>query len=463
MRLWPRTWWPRTLGAQLVAVTAAAVLVSNIAVATWFEMGRERMNQSAVNERLLDRAVSVATLLSAMPAKSRDDAARAVSSGPWQFRLRHDKYAAPAMNDEETALAAKAHALLPEKRRKDPVYVHIGSAMAAPPFAASERRRPDNARRPPPGRPSNVIQVDLPVVRGTRLEMTFFRFPQRETPMELMIGALAAILTASAAAAYIARRVSRPLTQLAVSASEAARGGDVVRVPEEGPEDVRRAAAAFNAMTAQVKRTLDSQRQLLSAVGHDLRTPITALRINTEFVSDPELRERLQKTLAEMQELTEAVLSAARGVGGEKTRRIDLAALVESVCADLDEMGKPVSWQTHDPIPLTGRPNELRRALRNLIENAVAYGKKAEVRVAESESAYTVTVEDEGPGIPQADLTRVFDPFVRLEASRSTETGGTGLGLTLVKSIAEGHGGSINLENREAGGLRATLRLPKGG
>lgn len=269
-------------------------------------------------------------------------------------------------------------------------------------------------------------------------------------------------MTASAAAAYVASRVARPLSKLAQSASEAARGGDAPRVPEEGPEDVRRAAAAFNAMTDQVKRTLESQRHLLSAVGHDLRTPITALRINTEFVSDPELRDRLQRTLLELQELTEAVLSAARGVGGEQSRRIDLAALVDSVCADLDEMGKPVVWQTPETAPLTGRPNEMKRAMRNLIENAIAYGKRASVRMTCTPEAYVVTIDDEGPGIPEADQTRVFEPFVRLEGSRSAETGGSGLGLTLVKSIVEGHGGTVALENRKGGkGLRVTIHLPR--
>src|SRR6185503_2086505 len=165
------------------------------------------------------------------------------------------------------------------------------------------------------------------------------------------------------------------------AAAVAARGGTAPRVPEEGPEDVRRAATAFNAMTDQVTRTMESQRQLLSAVGHDLRTPITAIRINTEFVEDPDTRERLEKNIEELQELTEAVLSAARGVGWEDMRKIDLAALVESVCSDLEDMGKAVAWETHSAAPLTCRRNEVRRAIRNLIENALAYGHKAEVHL----------------------------------------------------------------------------------
>jgi signal transduction histidine kinase len=240
-----------------------------------------------------------------------------------------------------------------------------------------------------------------------------------------------------------------------------ARGGAAPHVPEQGPDDVRRAAVAFNAMTDQVTRTMESQRQLLSAVGHDLRTPITAMRINTEFVEDADTRERLTKNIEELQELTEAVLSAAKGVGWEQMRKIDVAALAESLCADMEELEKPVHWEPHAAAPLLCRPNEIRRAIRNLIENAIAYGKNADVRLNDTPETYELIVDDEGPGIPDAERERVFEPFVRLEASRSAETGGTGLGLTLVKAIAQGHGGAIRLENRPDGGLRAILCLPR--
>jgi signal transduction histidine kinase len=276
-----------------------------------------------------------------------------------------------------------------------------------------------------------------------------------------VIAAVVAILTTSIAAAFIASRVARPLSQLAASATQAARGAKAEHVPEEGPDDVRRAAHAFNVMTDQVARTLARQRQLLSAVGHDLRTPITAMRISAEFIGDEEIRERLQRNLEELQDLTDAVLSAARGAGWEAMRKVDLVALIESVCTDLEDMGKPVTWAAHDAAPLMCRPSEIRRAARNLIENAVAYGGRADVRLTETSEVYEIIVEDNGPGIAEEDRIRVFEPFVRLESSRNSETGGSGLGLTLVKAIAEGHGGSVTLENRHGGGLRACLCLPR--
>jgi signal transduction histidine kinase len=445
------TLWPRTLGMQLIAVTAAAVFLSNVAVAVWFEMGSERLTESALTERVLDRAASMATLLSAIPAKTRIAATQAMSSNVWRFELKTGKDVAEPMTEDEQKLAARLRTMLPAKMAKFPVTAKFVENMTLPSIV--------------PGRPSSrsnrAIVLTMPVVRNTEVMATFMRPPAPPWPAEITIAAVLAILVASAAAAYIARRVASPLSQLAAAASVAAAGGAAPRVPEEGPVDVRNAAVAFNKMTDQVSRTLESQRQLLSAVGHDLRTPITAMRISLEFVSDKELQRNLEKNLDELQELTEAVLSAARGTGGELKRNVDLSALIDSVCADLDDIGEPVTWQAHGPAPLSCRPNEIKRAVRNLVENALAYGRKADVQLEETPSSYDIVIEDEGPGIPDQDKQRVFEPFVRLESSRNTETGGTGLGLTLVRAIAEGHGGAVILENSDKGGLRARMRLPR--
>jgi signal transduction histidine kinase len=438
---------------QLVIVTSVAVFLSNAAVALWFELGSARLNESALTERVLDRAASVATLMSSIPPKARAAATYALASNVWHFQIRNGKNVAQPMNAEEAKLAARLKAMLPAKSANSPVAVRFREATPA------DDMDREHYHHPPPGQ--MAIEITMPVVRNTQLVATFFRPPKPPWPAEILLAAIVAIVVASAAAAYIARRVARPLSELADAASVVARGGAAPHVPEVGPDDVRNAAVAFNAMTDQVTRTLESQRHLLSAVGHDLRTPITAMRINIEFVEDPELRERLQKNLDELQDLTEAVLSASRGAGGEAGRQVDLAALVESLCADLDDLGEPVTWAGHEPAPLYCRSNEIRRAVRNLIENAVAYGKKAEVALRETSETYEIVVEDDGPGIPEKDRVRVFEPFVRLEGSRNADTGGSGLGLTLVKAIAESHGGEVILEDRPKGGLRARMRLPR--
>jgi signal transduction histidine kinase len=228
---------------------------------------------------------------------------------------------------------------------------------------------------------------------------------------------------------------------------------------------VRNAAIAFNQMTEKVTRTMESQRHLLSAVGHDLRTPIAAMRITAEFVNDEEVRDRLKRNLDELQSMTEAVLSAARAGPGEEQRRVDLATLIESVCDDLIELDQPVTMEISGIAPCSCRSNEIRRAVRNLIENAVRYGGVARVSLRAEPDCFVVMIDDDGPGIPEDRLEEVFEPFVRLEASRNSATGGSGLGLTLTRSIAREHDGDVVLENRKAGGrivgLRASLRLPR--
>jgi len=448
MNLWPRQLSPRTLGAQLVVVAASAVIASNAAVGIWFATTQERMTESYITGRLVQRAVDAATLLSGIAAREREVAVKTMSSGPWHFNLVYGKPVDHPMTDEEARYAARARAMLPPQKQKLPVSVSIHKGLLP-------------STGPDIPRSGMIVEISLPVVRKTQLVTQFSRPAPQPWPLEVIVAGLVAVLTTSLAAAFVARRIARPISRLAAAATEAAEGGQAPNVPEQGPDDVRRAARAFNRMTDRVSKTLESQRQLLSAVGHDLRTPITAMRINSEFIEDGEIRDRIQRNLEELQELTEAVLSAGRGAGGEKMRKIDLAALIESLCTDLDEMGEPVSWSAHAAAPVKCRPNEIRRAVRNLIQNAVAYGNRADVCLNEAPDRYEIVVEDEGPGIPAKDRARVFEPFVRLDESRNAETGGSGLGLTLVKAIAEGHGGHIVLEERAERGLRARLTLPR--
>jgi signal transduction histidine kinase len=189
------------------------------------------------------------------------------------------------------------------------------------------------------------------------------------------------------------------------------------------------------------------------------------MRITAEFVDDSDVRDRLTRNLDELQSLTEAVLSAARAGPGEDPRRVDLATLIESVCDDLIELNEPVEVDIQGVAPCSCRPNEIRRAVRNLIENAVRYGGSARVSLKAEPDFFIATIDDDGPGIPEDRLEEVFEPFVRLEKSRNNATGGVGLGLTLTRSIAREHGGDVVLENRKSGGrivgLRACLRLPR--
>jgi signal transduction histidine kinase len=201
--------------------------------------------------------------------------------------------------------------------------------------------------------------------------------------------------------------------------------------------------------------------RMLAALGHDLRSPLTAMRVRVEMVDDDETRERLIATLDEMQEMVEATLAFARGVASsEATETVDPAKFLRALIDDIAETGGTVTLDATPGSALRLRPHALRRALRNVIDNALRYGGRAAVRLERVGGTARITVSDDGPGIPEADLERVFEPFVRLETSRSRETGGSGLGLAIARTIIHAHGGDIRLANRPEGGLTATIDLP---
>jgi signal transduction histidine kinase len=215
-------------------------------------------------------------------------------------------------------------------------------------------------------------------------------------------------------------------------------------------------------MQARLTRFLHDRTRMLAAIGHDLRTPITSLKLRAEFIEDEEVRLKMLETLDDLHEMAEATLSFAREEGvQEETRLVDIAALVTSVCEDLADTGKPVSVDEIEPLTIRCRPAAIKRALRNVVENAVAYGSSASVSLARRNGDVEIDIDDQGPGIAPADMERVFHPFVRLESSRSRETGGAGLGLAIARTILRSHGGDLKLKNRSGGGLRATLLLPQ--
>lgn len=262
-------------------------------------------------------------------------------------------------------------------------------------------------------------------------------------------------------AALLARHVAKPLRGLTEAAEKLGRGEDTEPLPEQGADDLRRTAVAFNRMRLRLKRYVEDRTGMMAAISHDLRTPITSLRLQAEFVSDDEARDKLVATLDEMQSITAASLAFAREESiSEATRTVDLHALLESLCDDLKELGWEVEFSGEGALPWRCRADALRRALRNVIENAVRYGHRARVSTAMGDHALEIRIDDDGPGIAEAERERVFTPFVRLEGSRNRATGGTGLGLTIARTILRNHGGDVVLENRQGGGLRVVLQLP---
>jgi signal transduction histidine kinase len=260
---------------------------------------------------------------------------------------------------------------------------------------------------------------------------------------------------------FATRQISRPLQQLAHAAQQFRPGQESTALVETGPPDVRAVIGAFNALRLRVTGMLEEKDRMLGAIGHDLRTPLAALRVRIESVEDEGDRAKMADTIAEMNRTLDDILSLARlGRPSEPMVNVDLAALVDAVVEDFRDLGNSVSFTETERLTMQLRPSLMRRALRNLIENAIKYGREADVRMEREAHQVAIIVADRGPGIPPDKIEAVFDPFTRLETSRNRDTGGIGLGLALARAIVGDAGGNIVLVNRPKGGLEARITLP---
>ncbi len=275
---------------------------------------------------------------------------------------------------------------------------------------------------------------------------------------------LAAVIVVSLVAV---RWATRPLQQMASAATAFAHDLDAAPLEVSGPTEVRRAAEAFNFMQHRLRQLVVERGRALAAVSHDLRTPLTRMRLRAEMVDDPALQDKLNADIDAMQGMVNSVLAYLRGLeDSEPVQPINMEALLSSIVEDEQALGRQVRLQDPvpgqaAPLPYAGKLSVLKRAVTNLIDNAVAHGKHVDVRIEDSATAIRVMVEDDGPGIQEAELARVTEPFVRLDAARSLDSGGVGLGLAIVRDAVAYHGGTLVLENRDSGGLRAVLELPR--
>jgi len=274
-----------------------------------------------------------------------------------------------------------------------------------------------------------------------------------------MAGIVAAIVLVSV---WTARRLTAPIARFADAAERLGVDGAAPPLPEAGPRELRAATRAFNRMQARLARFVADRTQMLAAMSHDLRTPLTRLRLRAELVEDSEMQRKMLSDLDEMEAMINATLAFARDDAQREPRGpLDLADLLQSLCDDRVDAGHSATYEGPAHATLDGRPVALRRAFANLMDNAIAYGGGFTVRLVPDPRNIRVEVDDNGPGIPESEFEKVFTPFYRLERSRSRDTGGVGLGLSTARTVVRGHGGDITLMNRPEGGLRATVTLPR--
>ncbi len=263
-------------------------------------------------------------------------------------------------------------------------------------------------------------------------------------------------------AVLLLRWATRPLRDLALAAERFSLDQTPQPLSETGPAEVRRAARAFNTMRERIQHLVSERTQALAAVSHDLRTPITRLRLRSELMEDAATRDLVDADLAEMESMINSTLEFLRGgLSSEAIRPIDIVSVIETIVDDHADLGQAVSLNGVGHGRVLGRLLSLKRVFWNIIGNALKYGGHVSVVIAETPAGLVITVEDDGPGIPDGDMERVFQPFIRLEESRGRETGGSGLGLTIARAVISAHGGDISLANRPEGGLRVTISLPR--
>jgi signal transduction histidine kinase len=482
-------WLPRSLFSRMVLILLGGLIVAQLAsfAIHWQERGQLMLQTSGL--RQAHRIADIVRLLDSLAPRERARIAGVLDAPQMRVSLSQPPLAPAAGNPDHawlaTRFASALRRLLGDERS---LVVRVTSAHQRwPPPAPFRGPRPNappgpgmmegpgmmhGPDGPGPGRPGmgpgpRLAGISF-VVQAPLQDGTLVTFDSRQPleavdwPYRLLLSLGVLLVAVIVLTLFAVRWVTRPLKTLAEAAEGL--GADIERppLPEQGPLEVSSAARAFNTMQRRLVAFIHDRTRILAAMSHDLKTPITRLRLRAELLDDAAMREKFEKDLAEMESMVSATLDFMRGVENRERRQpLDVMALLESLQEDAAELKGRVEIEGGALKPYHGLAQALKRCLRNLIDNAVQYGKSARIRVEDSAAMLRISVRDEGPGIPEGELERVFEPFHRLEGSRSRDTGGTGLGLGIARNIARAHGGDLVLHNLPEGGLEAVLTLPR--
>lgn len=457
--------WPfDSLRVQLVVLVVAALAAAQVISLWLFVDERSLAIRAAFGFEAAGRAANVARLIEEAPQELHASILRAANSPLVRFEMSDDPIVTHTDHSDGDQVETRIRALLGDTYSRDiRVELHQIEGQILPlPHLSQEMAEMHVAMMH--GELSAVeMNLSIAISGGQWLNVgTRFERPPLQWPLfSTLTFAVTAALLLIVVFWFLLTRLTGPLRRLVRAADDLGRGEDVADLPMSGPKEVRDLTTAFNRMQDRLTRFVADRTRLLAALGHDLRSPLTAMRVRAEMVDEAETRDGLVTSIEEMQSMVDATLTFARGLtGSEEAAEINVGEFIGSLRTDMvEEFELDGSTDVRSRI----RPNAFRRALRNIIENAIRYGDTACVSYAVRQSDLLIFVDDNGPGIPAAELERVFDPFYRLEESRSLDTGGHGLGLSIARTIIRAHGGDISLANLDEGGVRATIVIPLAG
>jgi signal transduction histidine kinase len=462
--------WPQSLFGRLIAASVLAVLVAQVVALVLIAQEREGfVLQGSVRE--WTRRITETTLM--LQPMSRAERAAALSS----LAAPHGRArpaAGPRVRDTQAAARAFVRVPLPsdfERTLREQLRAALGAGYDVD-VAATADPAPPAITLPVPffearelaAHQSTAQHYDV-TVRFPDGDAALFRLTRMPggapLPRNLFVNLALLVLILVLALYVAARSITRPLSDLARAADSVGRDVRPAQLKERGARELRDAARAFNTMQDRLHRYLDSRSRVLAAMSHDLKTPLTRLRLQVETLDNPPMQARIGGELDEMESMVHGALALFRGLDdGEAAVALDINALLATVREEFTGMGAAVTVTGTAREAFVGKPQALKRCVTNLVANAIKFGSRADITLADGPEL-TIRVRDQGPGVPDAELERVFEPFYRVESSRNRDSGGTGLGLSIARDVAQAHGGSLTLRNLSGAGLEALLTLPR--
>ena len=454
---------PQSLFGQTLVVLLAGLLISHLIGAWVYTADREQAVRAVGGMAAAQRIANVTELMSEAPADWRDRLVTAVSDPTFRVTLSTAPLLPSTVADQNNAAIAIGNVLAEElKSWAQQIRVRLpGSDAAAPMMPGPHVMMMDGGMHVM----GSWRDLQVSVLLNDGQWLSFATMVPKTGPAvswQFIVSMALMGLVVLVVSIWAIGRVTAPLAAFAQAATALGKNLKAEPVRESGTREVRQATRAFNDMQTRLIRLIEGRTRMLAAISHDLRTPLTLLRLRAESAPECEDREKMLATINEMNGMIGSVLDLARSNASLENRRpMDLTALVESIVDDMKDAGFPVTMQPSSGVIYECYGAALKRAVTNLIDNAVKYGRTARVAICEVPTLLKIIVEDEGPGIPEHELGRVTEPFYRVEESRSRESGGAGLGLAIAVSVIEAHGGELKLANRREGGLRAEVRLPR--